>query len=82
MADSLLDTLALIAVLVAVTELDSLELAGGGAGRDDGTAEGAVLEGDFDLDGRVGAGVEDLAAVDAGNLAHGRPSFLLHPVKL
>ena len=38
--------------------------AGGGAGRDGGTAGAAVVEADLDLDRGVASGVEDLAGYD------------------
>ena len=62
--DGLLDTLALVAVLVAVAQLDGLERAGGGAGGDGGAARAAVVEADLDLDGGVASGVEDFPGYD------------------
>jgi hypothetical protein len=55
------DALAAVAALVAVAELDGLERAGGCA--PDGTAARPrpIIEEDLDLDGRVAAGIEDLA---------------------
>ena len=55
----------------AVAQLDRLELAGRGAGRDRGQAASAGLEHDLDLDRRVAAGVEDLTRVDGADGAHG-----------
>ena len=69
--DGLLDSLAAVAGLVAVAQLDGLEGARGGAGGDGGTSGGAVLKQDLDLEGRVAAGVEDLAGfncLDEGHL--------------
>ena len=54
----------------AVTELDGLVLAGGGAGRHRGHATGAGGELDLDLDGRVAPRVEDLPGVDVGDRSH------------
>ena len=62
--DGLEDSLAQVAGLVAVAELEGLVDAGRGAGRNGRPAEGAVGQGDFDLDGGVAAGIEDLAGVD------------------
>ncbi len=64
--DGLGDALAEVARLVAVAELDGLVDAGAGARGDGGAAERAVGQDDVDLDGRVAAAVEDLAAADAG----------------
>src|SRR5207245_6536706 len=50
--------------LAAVAELDSLELAGRGAGGDGRAAGRARGQGQLDLDGRVAAAVQDLASVD------------------
>ena len=62
---------ALAAVRVAaVAQLDRLVDAGGGAGRDGRPAGRARPSDDLHLDGRVAAGVEDLAGVDAGDAAH------------
>ena len=71
------DALAEVAALVAVSKLDRLELAGRGAGGDDGAAGRPVLERDLDLDGRVAAGVQDLATVHLADLAHGMPFCLM-----
>ena len=56
--------------LAAVAELDRLVLTGRRAARHRGPAPGAALEHDFDLDGRVAARVEDLAADDVHDVAH------------
>ena len=61
-------------IVAAVPELHGLELAGGCPRGDCGPAEGARLELDVDLDGRVPPRVEDLPSVDAGDLAH-EPAF-------
>ena len=61
--DRLRDALAAVRV-AAVAQLDGLELPRRRAGRHRGAAEGARLERDVDLDGRVAARVEDLAGVD------------------
>ena len=62
--DGLADPLAAVA-LAAVAQLDRLEGAGRGTRGDRGAADGAVVEGDLDLDGGVAARVEDLARADS-----------------
>ena len=57
----LADALAAVTALVAVAKLAGLVHTGGCAGGDCRTADGAVIEGDLDLDGRVAAGVKDLS---------------------
>ena len=69
--DGLADALAAVAI-VAVTEFDRFVLAGRGAGGDRGAPERSGVEHDLDLDGGVAARVEDLAAEDADDVAHGR----------
>ena len=71
-ADGVLDTLAQVAVLVAVTALDGLEGAGRRTARHRGAGDGSVVEGDLDLDGRVAAGVEDLAGANCFDAGHCR----------
>ena len=69
--DGLLDALADVAVLVAVTSLDGLEGTGRGAAGDGRAGDRAVVEGDLDLDRGVAARVEDLArayCLDAGHI--------------
>ena len=61
--DGLADPLAAVA-LAAVAQLDRLEGAGGGTRGHRRAADGAVVEGDLDLDGGVAARVEDLARAD------------------
>src|SRR5262249_8193191 len=56
--------------LAAVAQLERFVLAGRRAGRDGGAAEAAVAQQTVDLDGRVAAGVEDLARDDPLNLHH------------
>src|SRR5690606_29067548 len=58
--DGLLDTLAEV-TLAAVTQLDGLVLAGGGARRHCSAGETSVLEQHLDLDRGVATGVEDFA---------------------
>ena len=58
-------------VRAAVAQLGGLELAGRGARRDGRAAGRAGAQGELDLDGRVASRVEDLAGVDAFDLAHG-----------
>ena len=57
--------------LAAVAQLNRLVRAGRGARGHGGAAQGAVLEHDVDLDGRVAAAVENFAADDGGNGGHG-----------
>ena len=73
-ADRLLDTFAQVATLVAVTQLDRLEGAGGRPGRDRGAADRAVVQADLDLDGRIASRVQDLPGddhFDGGHLSCG-----------
>ena len=70
-ADGLADAFAAIAI-VAVAQFDRFVLAGRGAGGDGGAPERTGIEHDLDLDRGVAAGVEDLAAEDADDVAHGR----------
>ena len=55
----------------AVAQLDRLVRAGRGAGGHGGAAHRAVFEHDVDLDGRVAAAVENLAADDVDDGGHG-----------
>ena len=68
--DGLERALATVDGLVTVAQLNGLDLAGSGAGRHDGTAHAAVVEGDLDLNGGVAARIEYLAAVDVDDFAH------------
>ena len=61
------DTLAQVALLVAVAELDRLVGAGAGPRGHGGPAERAVGQDDVDLDGRVAPAVEDLASEHRGD---------------
>ena len=72
--NSLENTLAAVAILVAVAKLNGLEVAGGGTGRNGGTGLGRVVENDLDLDGGVAARVEDLTCIDEFDGCHG-PTF-------
>ena len=58
------DAFSAIAGFVTVAELNGLTGAGGGAGRALRTADGAIGEGNLGLNGRVAAGIDDLAAKD------------------
>jgi hypothetical protein len=55
----------------AVAQLDGFVLAGRCARRDRSASGRAAVELDLHLDGRVASGVEDLAADDVDDLAHG-----------
>ncbi len=68
-ADGRGDALAAVAV-AAVAQLDGLVLAGGRAARHGGPPVGPAGQHDVDLDGRVAAGIEDLAALHVHDLAH------------
>ena len=68
--DRLLHALAEIAALVAVAQLDRLVRAGRGARGHPRAAHRAVLQHDIDLDRRVAAAVEDLAADDVDDGGH------------
>ena len=68
--DRLLDALAEPAALVAVALLDRLVRAGRGARGHRGAADAAILEQHLDLDRRIAAAVEDLAAVDVDDRGH------------
>ncbi len=68
--DSLQDSLAPVALLVAIPQLDGLTRAGGRSRRDRGATEDTGIENDVGLDRRVAAGIDDFAAADIGNSAH------------
>ena len=68
--------LAEIAALVAVAQLDGLARAGRGARGHGRPAEGAALQDDVGLDGRVAAAVQDLAAADRDDLELAHDAFL------
>ncbi len=67
--DGLLHTLAAVA-FAAVTQFDGLMLTGGGTGGHGSPGQGAVVEGDLDLDGGVSARIEDLASSDLFDDGH------------
>src|SRR3546814_763798 len=69
--DRLQHALAAIALLVAVAQLDRLVGAGRGAGGHGGAAEGAALQSDVDLDGRIAPGVQDLPGLNIDDCSHG-----------
>ena len=64
------NALAQVLGLVAVAQFHGLESAGGGARRNDGTTSRAVIQQNFDFDGGVTAGVQDLPAVNIDDIAH------------
>ena len=76
MGHCLRDALAQVAILVAVAELDRLEVAGRGTRGHDSARKAAVLQRDLDLDGGIAAGVQDLTSVHFCDLAHD-VSFLM-----
>src|SRR5262249_55058204 len=71
--DRLVRALAERGGLVAGAQLDRLMRAGRGARRHGGATARSVLQDDVDLDGRVAAAVEDLAADDVNDGGHGVP---------
>src|SRR5690606_18146212 len=73
--DGVLDALAEVTALVAVTALDGLERTGGGARGDLCAGDGAVVQRDLDLHGGVATRVEDLACSYGLDAGHG---CLLH----
>ena len=56
--------------VAAVAQLDRLVLAGRGAARHRCSAHRARCQHDIDFDGRIAAGIEDLAAGDVNDLSH------------
>ena len=56
--------------VAAVTQLVRLVDAGGGAGGNTGETPGAVVEKDLGLEGRVAAGVKDLAGKNVHDVSH------------
>ena len=75
MGDGLLNALAKVAVLIAVTQLNSLECASRCARRNDRACERTVVEGNLDLNRGVAAGIENLSAVDVEDDAHEVSSY-------
>ena len=68
--DSVQHALAKIAILVAVTKLDSFEGARRCAGRNDCATHGAVVKDDLDLNRGVAARIENLATINIKDDAH------------
>ena len=68
--DGGLDALAQVTAFVAIAQLDGFESPGRSAGRNDRAGEGAVVQRDLNFDGRVAAGIKNLATVDIENDAH------------
>ena len=58
------DAFAEVAVGHAVAQFPRFVFAGAGAAGDDGTADGAALQGDLDFDGGVAARIDHFAAAD------------------
>ena len=78
--DGLQHALAEIALLVAVAQLHRLVRAGRGARGHRRAAARAILQHHIDLDGRIAAAVEDLAADDVDDGGHGAsPACALRP---
>lgn len=73
MVDGLDHALAQIAILIAVTQLNSLERASRSAGGNHRAAERAVVERHLDLDGGIAARIKHLATIDVQNLTHSAP---------
>ncbi len=67
LSTALSDALAEVAFLVAVAQLDGFVGAGAGAGRDGGTAAGAVVENDLDFHRRIAPAVENLTPMQFGD---------------
>ena len=73
-ADRLRHTLAAIARLVAITQLNRLARSGRGATGDRRATEAAIGESDFGLQRGIASRIEDFTGVDAGDLcAHACP---------
>ena len=68
--DGLADAHALVAVRIAVAQLDRLVGTRGSAGGHRRAAERAVLECHLHLDGGVAAAIEDLAGKQSGDRSH------------
>ena len=75
MGDGLLNALAKVAALIAVTQFNSLECARRCARRNDRAGERTVVEGNLDLNRGVAAGIENLSAVDVEDDAHEVSSY-------
>lgn len=71
--DGLLDTLAEITALVAVTQLDGLMRARGSARRNGCAAHRTVFQHHIDLNGRIATAVQNFAADDVDDCGHVRP---------
>ena len=61
------NTLAAVAG-TAVAELEGLVLTGGSAGRNGGNADNAGIQGNFNFDGRIATGIENLATENFNDL--------------
>ena len=68
--DCLEHALAAIALLIAVAQFERFIHARAGAAGDDGPADNAAVQLDFDFDGRIAAAVEYFTRVDDYNFAH------------
>ena len=75
MGDGLLNALAKVAALIAVTQFNSLECARRCARRNNRAGERTVVEGNLDLNRGVAAGIENLSAVDVEDDAHEVSSY-------
>ena len=70
--DGFEDALARVALLVPVTQLDSFAGSRGGARWHGRPPIHPGIQDDVGLNGGIAAGIDDLAAADGGNSAHGR----------
>ena len=68
--NGVLNALALVTTLVAITTLNGLECTGGCTRGNCCALKGAVFKDDLNLDGGVTAGIKDLASSDCFNACH------------
>ncbi len=75
--DSFEDPFTAVALLVAVAQLDGLARTSGRARGHGRPTQGARVENHVGFDGGIAAGIDNLAAADGGNSAHGAWVLLL-----